>query len=66
MSIFGIEETAMGRMAIDILAYLGEMLADYLVGSTQKIGNIKTYVLLIPCENTNIYIYMWEPEKCRI
>ncbi|XP_023349528.1 uncharacterized protein LOC111718221 [Eurytemora carolleeae] len=37
MSIFGIEETAMGRMAIDILAFLGEMLADYLVGSTQKI-----------------------------
>ena len=57
MSIFGIEETAMGRMAIDILAYLGEMLADYLVGSTKKIGNIQTYIiLLIPCEKTNIYI----------
>ena len=57
MSIFGIEETAMGRMAIDILAYLGEMLADYLVGSTKKIGNIQTYILLIPCEKL-IYIYV--------
>ena len=57
MSIFGIEETAMGRMAIDILAYLGEMLADYLVGSTKKIGNIQTYILLIPCEKL-LYIYV--------
>ena len=63
MSMFGIEETAMGRMAIDILAYLGEMVADYLVGSKQKIGNIETYVLLIPRENTNI---QWEPVNCRI
>ena len=38
MAMFGVEETAVGRMAIDVLVYLGEMVADYLVGSTKKIG----------------------------